>query len=509
MKAPRGRWPSAAAPDADALFVVAESQAGYFTTSQAAEAGYSRQLVAHHATAGNFARVRQGVYRLARYPGSAREDLYIAWLQAGPDAVVSHDSALDLYGLSDILPSEIHLTLPRTSSRRRTGIRMHTSPLSSIDVTSRDGLPVTTVARTIADVIRAGTSTEHVAQAIDEALERGMLTQEDLRRHAAMRGGRVAQTISTALSTTEERAETIDRVAENRHKVYYCDMKYTLDSKNHNPASLERSLGPAQARLLLVLAERFGMSFTTDQARLALPGEQPYLTKRLSELVAKGWLFSMGRGAYMIAPLEAGPESDSYAVNRYLAAATIAGDRDYYLSYRTAMELHGMTLHPWRTVYVSTASRLRTREIQHFTVKPVTVAAAHLWGATEVQVFPDHRVRVSTQARTIVDCLDRPAYAGGIQDVALGMTLLGEDLAIAEAVEAAIRYGRVSVIKRLGVLTELLAPGQAVAVEPLRSWADDTPHVLDPQTRRTGRLNARWGIWMNIPEDELLQAIDS
>jgi predicted transcriptional regulator of viral defense system len=189
-----------ASPDADALFAVAESQAGYFTTAQAGRAGYSRQLVAHHAAVGSFDRVSRGVYRMARYPGTPREDLYVAWLQAGPDAVISHDSALDLYDLSDIMPSEIHLTLPRTSSRRRTGIRMHTTPLEPSEVTSRDGLPVTTVARTIVDVIRAGTSTEHVARAIDEALTRGMVAEEDLQAQAAARGGRVAQVISETLA---------------------------------------------------------------------------------------------------------------------------------------------------------------------------------------------------------------------------------------------------------------------------------------------------------------------
>lgn len=189
----------ASSPDVDALYSVAETQAGYFTTAQAAEAGYSRSLVSHHAAAGNFLRVRRGVYRLSRFPGSGSEDLYVAWLRTGPRAVVSHDSALALYGLSDVLPSEIHLTVPRTSSRRRTGIRMHTSSLSPDEVTVRDGLPVTTVARTIVDLIRAGMSSEHVKSAIAQALERGMVTRADLQADGAARGGRVASVIEAAL----------------------------------------------------------------------------------------------------------------------------------------------------------------------------------------------------------------------------------------------------------------------------------------------------------------------
>lgn len=188
-----------ASPDSDALYAVAEAQAGYFTTSQAAQVGYSRSLVAHHAAAGNFTRARQGVYRLSHFPGTAHDDLFVAWLNAGPRSVLSHDSALALYGLSDVLPSQIHLTLPRTSSRRRHGIRMHTSSLLPAEVTARDGLPVTTVARTIADVIRAGMSSEHVEQAIAEALERGMVSESDLEAEAMTRGGRVARVVSAAL----------------------------------------------------------------------------------------------------------------------------------------------------------------------------------------------------------------------------------------------------------------------------------------------------------------------
>jgi predicted transcriptional regulator of viral defense system len=186
-------------PNLDRLFSVAEGQAGYFTTAQARQAGYSRGLVAHHAKAGTFERVRPGVYRLTRFPGTAREDLYIAWLEAGPRAVISHDSALELYGLSDLLPAETHITLPRSSSRRRSRVRMHTNALSAADVTVRDGLPVTTVARSIADVARNGGSSELIRQAVSEALARGLVGEVDLAAQAEKRGGRAKREILAAL----------------------------------------------------------------------------------------------------------------------------------------------------------------------------------------------------------------------------------------------------------------------------------------------------------------------
>ncbi len=103
----------AALPDEQQLYEIAEAQAGYFTAKQAGAAGYSRQLLSHHAHAGNIQRVQHGIYRLTRFPHSPREDLYVAWLRCGPRAVISHDSALELYGLSDAMPTEIHVTVPR------------------------------------------------------------------------------------------------------------------------------------------------------------------------------------------------------------------------------------------------------------------------------------------------------------------------------------------------------------------------------------------------------------
>jgi predicted transcriptional regulator of viral defense system len=197
--------PRRSRPDPDALYSVAEAQAGYFTTAQAGSSGYSRSLLTHHTDAGAFKRARTGVYRLSRFPASQWEDLFVAWLQAGPRAVVSHDSALALYDLSDLLPSETHFTLPRSSSRRRPQIRMHTTVLPPEDVTTREGLPVTSVSRTIADVARAGLPEDLVRQAIRQALDRGLTTEPALRDRAEVAGGRARRLIRAELAGQENR----------------------------------------------------------------------------------------------------------------------------------------------------------------------------------------------------------------------------------------------------------------------------------------------------------------
>jgi len=186
-------------PDHDSLYQIAESRGGYFTAADARRAGFSRSLLTHHTRNGHFERVARGVYRLERFPASPYEDLFIALLRTGPRSVISHASALALYDLTDALPTEVHVTVPRTASRRRSGIRLHTKTIDSAEVTSREGLALTTVPRTIADVAAAGLAEEFVRQAIDEALDRGLTASAELRRAGRQYGGRAAVIIERSL----------------------------------------------------------------------------------------------------------------------------------------------------------------------------------------------------------------------------------------------------------------------------------------------------------------------
>lgn len=173
------------------LYAIAAEQAGYFTATQAGSVGFTPRRLNYYVRTGRFSRVSRGLYRLVLFPASPNEDLFVAWLKIGPQAVISHDSALALYELSDVLPGETHLIIPPTASRRHTGVRLHTTRLAREEVTHFAGLPVTTVLRTIADVAASGLAEELVMQAITQAVQRGLVTVDDLLDYAGERGGRL------------------------------------------------------------------------------------------------------------------------------------------------------------------------------------------------------------------------------------------------------------------------------------------------------------------------------
>lgn len=181
------------------LYAIAEQQAGYFTAAQALKAGFSRRLLTYYVTRHHFQRIRSGIYRLVQFPASPHEDLFVAWLATGPNSVISHESALALYELSDVLPREIHVIIPRTASRRRNGFRLHTNQLRSSDITNYAGLPVTTAARTIAHVASSGLGDDLIIQAIRESLDRGLISETDFQSMAEQEGGRVGRLVHLAL----------------------------------------------------------------------------------------------------------------------------------------------------------------------------------------------------------------------------------------------------------------------------------------------------------------------
>ncbi|NLF15197.1 MAG: hypothetical protein GX597_25690 [Anaerolineaceae bacterium] len=225
------------------LYQIASQQAGYLTAAQAREAGISRRLLFYHAQQGRLLRIRPDVYRLALFPSSVHEDLFVAWLTVGERAVISHESALSLYELSDALPSEVHLTVPRTTSPRHARLRLHTSALPPEDVTRFAGLPVTTVPRTLADVAVAGLAEQLVVHAIRQAIQRGLTSQEELLHMAARYGERNGRMFHRGL-------EIAQRDLESAMKAVRAFLEPVLSDQPAGEWALPHGDGAARARRL-------------------------------------------------------------------------------------------------------------------------------------------------------------------------------------------------------------------------------------------------------------------
>lgn len=164
------------------LLQLAAAQHGYFSTAQAAAAGISRRALVDRVRRRVIERAAHGVYRLAGAPATQLDSFYAFSVEA-PSATFSHDTALEMYGVSDILPRTVHVTVPPGSGLKpRPGYTIHRSVISPSERVLRDGIWVTSLARTLADCARSGTDPEQLVAALTEGRERAMLTPDDITR---------------------------------------------------------------------------------------------------------------------------------------------------------------------------------------------------------------------------------------------------------------------------------------------------------------------------------------
>jgi very-short-patch-repair endonuclease len=99
-------------------------------------------------------RLHQGVYAVGHLAIDHQGRWMAAVLASGRDAVLSHGSAAAHWGLLRPLDGPVDVSVPtRAGRRRRGGIRLHRRPaLIAADLTRHRGIPITTPARTVADL---------------------------------------------------------------------------------------------------------------------------------------------------------------------------------------------------------------------------------------------------------------------------------------------------------------------------------------------------------------------
>lgn len=163
------------------LFSLAEDQFGFVTVEQARAVEISAEQLAQLARRGTLQRASYGVYRLVEFPASQLDPFMAAALwPRGVGGVISHESALDLYEVSDVSPSKLHLTVPRAHRVRRSApshYMVHRADLVDEEISVVEGIPVTTLFRTISDCLDAGLGRRLAEQAIEQGIAAGHVTR--------------------------------------------------------------------------------------------------------------------------------------------------------------------------------------------------------------------------------------------------------------------------------------------------------------------------------------------
>jgi hypothetical protein len=254
-----------------ALGVVSQytaDQWGLVTAAQAKAVGVGAMTLARLVDAGLLERVRHGCYLSTSAPAQPHVRERAAWLLLNPTVpawerprldpdggVLSHSSATVLHELGDLLGETVEITVPRRRVTREPGVRMRLAALTEDEVTLVDGLPVTTVERTILDLLGDHLDGGHIGQVIYDTLVAG---QVDPKRLIAGMGGFARR---YGIAGKDGRALLEDLLVQaghrpedlNRPRVPHRAVSHPLTARDLLPPSLLTSLSEANRRALNAL----------------------------------------------------------------------------------------------------------------------------------------------------------------------------------------------------------------------------------------------------------------
>jgi predicted transcriptional regulator of viral defense system len=159
---------------------MAARQHGLVSHRQLAAVGLSQTAVAGRVEKGQLERVHRGVYAVGHLQRTSESRWMAAVMACGSETVLSNLDAAAHWRIYDGEGARVHVTTIRHSGRRLDGVQVHRARrLHPDDVTVKDGIPVTTVARTLVDLTDVLTS-ERVLRALREADFLGLLDVDAL-----------------------------------------------------------------------------------------------------------------------------------------------------------------------------------------------------------------------------------------------------------------------------------------------------------------------------------------
>lgn len=191
----------------DLLLREAFEHHGFIRRVDALRQGYSAAALKMLVARGTLTKVAHGVYRDPFVPVSPYDSLHLAVLWTGVDsACLSHETVLAVFGLVDVQPDRVHVTVPKDRRIRRTGgegIELHYEDLGLRQVGWFEQIPTATPATAIAQCIASGAPTQLLRQAIVTAKKRGYLLSAESNELRRALDHRVATTRGERLHRDE------------------------------------------------------------------------------------------------------------------------------------------------------------------------------------------------------------------------------------------------------------------------------------------------------------------
>ena len=247
--------------------------------------------------------------------------------------------------------------------------------------------------------------------------------------------------------------------------------------------------------------------FDYSEATLALPNSsESALKELLSDMAKRGLLMRLKKGLYYIIPYE--KDAESFMPDWHLLAKPLTIGTPHYIGYYSALQIHNLITQPSLIEQIVVAKQIRpsTLKIKNVLFQFIYHNKNHFFGSKKMWIDSYNKVICSDLEKTIVDCLFKPDYAGGIVEVARAIYSSKETIKFNKLLEYVERFQSQAVIKRLGFLLETLEIETDI-IKQLNKKKTASYVLLDTELPKSGRMISRWSIQQNLEIETIKSAI--
>ncbi|MFO7671327.1 MAG: hypothetical protein R6W31_16835 [Bacteroidales bacterium] len=250
------------------------------------------------------------------------------------------------------------------------------------------------------------------------------------------------------------------------------------------------------------------LGFTFRDVTREFPGKNPvFLSRILAEMVEKGMLFKITRGYYHIIPIHANPET--YVPDRHQVAKYIMQDKEYYIGYASALEIHGIRLQTEAMEFVVTKKQME-QAIKRFgdiTCQFIQHDETRFFGYSSIWINQLEKAMVSDLEKTIVDISAMPQLCGGIIEVGSAIFHAKDRTDHDKLFYYFARNMKKSAKKRFLFLTELLGLQWTIEHERMMEELGSSISLLDPGVPDQGRKRIKFGLKINVDPIRIREAV--
>ena len=181
-------------------------------------------------------------------------------------------------------------------------------------------------------------------------------------------------------------------------------------------------------------------------------------------MTKRGLIMRIKNGLYHRIPYEQKPHE--YFPNWHLTAEAMVQPQDYYIGFYSALEIHGLITQPSMVEQIVTRQQVKpknqkvqnagTEQDRCIRFEFITLGKNRFFGYKKQWIDKFHKVNCSDLEKTFLDCLYKPAYAGGINEITKALYKSKDKLQKDKFHGYLVKFNTQAVYKRLGFIINRL-----------------------------------------------------